>query len=329
MHDHLRDLRREIANQRSPYHLWFQGQVIEIQPQQEGVRIRGIVNATGDSCYSSQGKIIINTSQGSRAFKPCSLGLKILVDSWDTEANPPLQLRELIINNCGVFRGFPQSIGRLVHRKEMKAKSKSSEMRSLPREFCFLQSLEFLKLSRCRNLSYLPSDFGELTNLQHLDLSYCSQVRSLPVSFKQLTLLQYFNLEECVELTVESDKLDLLEDMTKFKYLNFNGCSKLENLPLTNGASLTELYLERTSLGEFPDKIGQLSKLSALEISSDSLTALPSFIGNLSSLNSLKIKKCQNLKYLPVSLETLSSFNFTPYLSLPQTGMFTRFSRAS
>ncbi|GLJ47264.1 hypothetical protein SUGI_0998050 [Cryptomeria japonica] len=364
MHDHLRDLGREIANQKSPYRLWFRGQIIEFQPQQEGIRIRGIANAAGESCYSSQGKIILNTSQGPRDIKPCSIGLKILVgtghffnqqndallkelvwlrcykfqhsvipswfamknlrvlqffdserleDLWNAEADAkswlqiPLELRELTIKNCRVFGGFPESIGQLTHLKEIRVIGKSSKMRSLPREFCLLQSLELLKLYRCENLSSLPSDFGKLTRLERLDLSYCPQLKMIPDSTRQLTLLQYLNLEGCWELTFKSENIDILEHMTKLEYLNVTGCWKLEELPLPNGVSLRELYIKGTRLRELPSTIGQLSKLAMLEISSELLKTLPTCVGNLSSLLELKISSCPNLESLPSSLWNLSS----------------------
>ncbi|GLJ34191.1 hypothetical protein SUGI_0687230 [Cryptomeria japonica] len=170
MHDHLRDLGREIANEQTPYRLWFRNQIIQVQPQQVGIQIRGIVaNATRVNWYS-QRKVKINTSQGVRSLKPSSVGLKILVcmgsntdqgngdlprgliwlcyynflhrklpwfslqslrillltgarnleNLWDTDADAPLQLRELTIQGCQNFRGFPESIGNMMHLKEIR-----------------------------------------------------------------------------------------------------------------------------------------------------------------------------------------------------------------
>ncbi|GLJ33962.1 hypothetical protein SUGI_0683160 [Cryptomeria japonica] len=376
MHDHLRDLGRDIANRQTPYRAWFRDQIIKILPQQERIQIRGIADAIGDKWYSPQGEIIVNTNQGVRGLTPCSVGLKILVctghyinkkngqlpsdlvwlrcyqfqhshlpswlslkslrilelhgarnleDLWDTDANAPLQLREVRIVDYGNFRGFPKSIGDLKHLKEIWIKPKSSEMANLPNEFSLLRSLEHLHLSRCRKLSSLPRDFGNLVLLWNLDLSYCSQLTMLPQSFKQLVLLEYLNLEGCEELTFKSENLDILEDMIKLEYLNLNGCRKLELLPLPRGASLTELYLKDTKLRELPANIGHLSKLPVLEISSELLETLPNTldcpkvkkiesIEGLESLEKIKIIDCGELEALPrladlTSLKTLNLRN--------------------
>ncbi|XP_057852036.2 TMV resistance protein N isoform X1 [Cryptomeria japonica] len=86
MHNHLRDLGREIANQQSPYRIWFPYQVIEVYNETQSIRIRGIASTTTASRIgfeespqcSSGGMIMVNTNNGPRGLTPSLLGLKIL-----------------------------------------------------------------------------------------------------------------------------------------------------------------------------------------------------------------------------------------------------------
>lgn len=175
----------------------------------------------------------------------------------------PVQLRELSIF-CSKFQRFPKSIGRLQHLKKISIHHERTdvavdEMRSLPQEFCLLQSLERLSLGGSE-LSSLPSSFGDLRNLKYVNFSNCTKLRKLPLSFKKLTLLQYLSLNNCYKLTLESD---ILENMTRLLYLGINGSKQLEELPrhVTNQASLTELVCCIERLKELPVNIGQLRKL--------------------------------------------------------------------
>ncbi|KAH9288589.1 hypothetical protein KI387_032706, partial [Taxus chinensis] len=226
----------------------------------------------------------------------------------DNVLQAPVQLRELVIFKCKKFKRFPKSLGSLKHLKKIVV-SGGSDVRSLPEEFCLLQSLEHLQL-RCGKLSSLPGHFGDLRNLRHLDLSGCSELSTLPISFNKLTLLHYLNFSWCNKLTfnLESGNLDILENMAKLEYLNLSGCWKLKELPrhITNQASLRELNVRDTRLRGIPINIGQLSKLRVMEIGSHLLRSLPSSFGNLSSLTNLIINWCSKLESLPDSLGCLN-----------------------
>ncbi|XP_059064017.1 disease resistance protein RUN1 isoform X2 [Cryptomeria japonica] len=368
MHDHFRDLGREISSQQSPYRLWLPHQLtvnfekhVEIE-----YRVREIATfqeELGD--YSSYEELMVNRSQGISTLVPFLAGLKIIVfkgpnlnqliseaskellwlrwfeigqrnlpsrpslkslrvlelyevvggdhhleELWKDSSDAPIQLRELVISGCTEFQRLPESIGSLKHLKKIVVDGGQGgskllhKLKSLPREFCLLQSLEHLELRGCQ-LSSLPDSFGDLSNLQHLYLSGCRELRRLPASFKKLTLLRHLLLEGFYELTMESD---IMEDMTKLENLSLSHCTQLEELPchITNQASLTELLLSNTyRLRELPVNIGQLSKLRELHIESDLLTSLPTSLGDLCSLNNLTIMGCRRLECLPDSLGRL------------------------
>ncbi|KAH9290268.1 hypothetical protein KI387_034385, partial [Taxus chinensis] len=406
MHDHLRDLGRQIAITQSPSRLWFAGQNINMQPR---TMIRGIIAATTGledymlykglpsftSAFQPPLKQCMELMEDStwhqcwRHFfvklpvRPISLGLKILVitnnyftreyaklsmdlvwlrwfhinnrclPSWlslknlrvlelydatkleelweETSTNPPLQLRELKIVFGVRFERFPTSIGRLKKLTKIVLigdyfGGPIYSLKTLPDEFCFLQSLEHLELRACFQLSALPNRLGELSNMRHIALSHCYTLTQLPPSFKDLTQLQYLELWACRRLRIAN--IDILQNMTKLQKLKFTGWRKMEELPgsMTKQASLRELYLDDTMIRNLPIDIGELGKLEVLEIGSPLLTRLPASLGNLSSLTSLIIMGRENSLYpeksgcpireLPFGLEWPSSLCRLKFMQL-------------
>ncbi|KAH9288954.1 hypothetical protein KI387_033071, partial [Taxus chinensis] len=362
MHDHLRDLGREISTRQSSGRLvWLPQQISDIE---RGMLIRGIKAKTTEF-YEELRFTSLSHSQAHTPFQECmelvksfSRDLKLLVvrdnyfneefatlsrslvwlrwhgfqqktlplwlslknlrvlelhraynleELWGDEADPPLELRELIVTRGLRFTSLPTSIGRLKDLKKIICEY-CKGLRDLPKEICYLQSLEHLDLRGCSS-ECLPTEFGDLRNMRHLDLSHCTELRMLPVSFKQLIHLKYINLEWCFHLYFTSANIDILKNMTKLEYLNFAECCKVEELPLLpyQGA-LRELHLFRMdSLREIPDSIGELSKLQVLEIGSHNLESLPTSLGSLSSLTKLELNSCSKLKSLPLSIGNLSS----------------------
>ncbi|KAH9288952.1 hypothetical protein KI387_033069, partial [Taxus chinensis] len=352
MHDHLRDLGREISTRQSSGRLvWLPKQISDIE---RGMLIRGIKTETSEF-YEELRFTSLSHCQAQTPFQECmelvqsySRDFKLLVvrdnyfneefatlsrsliwlrwdcfqqktlplwlslknlrvlelhwavnleQLWGDEADPPLELRELIVTRGLRFTSLPTSIGRLKDLKKIICEY-CDDLRNLPQEICYLQSLEHLDLRGCASLQCLPTEFGDLRML-----------RMLPVSFKQLIHLKYINLQYCSHLYFTSANTDILKNMTKLEYLNFDGCSKVEELPLLpfQGA-LRELRLDwMGSLREIPGSIGELSKLQVLKIGSPNLESLPTSLGNLSSLTMLELYSCSKLKSLPHSIGNLSS----------------------
>ncbi|XP_059065761.1 disease resistance protein Roq1 [Cryptomeria japonica] len=176
-----------------------------------------------------------------------------LEELWN-DTDPPLELRELNLQNANSSLKFPGSIGCLKHLKKISVAPPMMDifMDSLPEGFCLLESLEHLQLRGFDKLTSLPGEFGLLTNLRHLDLSNCRKLRMLPDSFKQLINLQYINLSGCGELTLTSENNYILENMKKLETLNFSACKKVQNLP-------RDICMRK----ELPSNIGELSKLES------------------------------------------------------------------
>ncbi|GLJ25235.1 hypothetical protein SUGI_0482890 [Cryptomeria japonica] len=315
MHDHLRDLGREIANTEPPFRIWSPEQITGIQKKlEERVQIRGMILNTETNDESNFPGFLVNTSTGLSRYLPSWLPLKNLrvleledsdklKELWKNGADTPMHLRELGICGCQRFRRFPRSLGLLQHLEKIVV-DHSIKLRSLPEEFCFLQSLKHLQLSNCEMLSSLPKNFGYLTNLQHLELSFCL-LKEVPISFKQLRFLKHLSIHCCYKLTLESD---ILENMTTLEYLSLSELPQLKILPcqITNQASLRELYLKDTDINELPDNIGQLNKLRVLEIGSCKIRSLPESMGRLNLLERLELKSLAVLDAIP-SLAELTS----------------------
>ncbi|GLJ33583.1 hypothetical protein SUGI_0675240 [Cryptomeria japonica] len=154
----------------------------------------------------------------------------------------PVQLRELVIFNCHNFQRFPNFIGCLKELRKIVVGGGSNSIKSLPEEFCYLQSLQHLELMFSNRLESLPSNFGNLTNLRHLNLYGCGKLRMLPISFKKLMLLQNLNLEGCGKLIIKPEDF---QNIKMLEFLSLSGCEQLKELPrhITNQASLREIYL--------------------------------------------------------------------------------------
>ncbi|XP_059073352.1 TMV resistance protein N-like [Cryptomeria japonica] len=329
MHDHLRDLGREIASSLPPYRLWspdqftirgmilnessddvhkFPGSSLNKGPFPYGLKVFVVGESYRNYLHIaklSTELVWLRCTRITHRNLPSWMSLKNLrvlelddcpnvIGLWKDGVEAPVQLRRLIISSCPTLKIIPRSIGYLMNLKEISLLS--CNVRSLPKEFCHLQSLEHLRLKDCKRLSSLPSCFGHLKVLRHLDLSRCVALEMLPNSCKQLTLLEHLNLEFCEELTLESD---ILENMTKLEYLNLNYCMQLEELPfhITNQTSLRELYLNNTSLRRLPIDIGQLDKLRVMEIGPYEgwfeMQYLPDSMGNLTLLERLALKNLE------------------------------------
>ncbi|GLJ33262.1 hypothetical protein SUGI_0669290 [Cryptomeria japonica] len=402
MHDHLRDLGREIANNQSPSRLWSPQQIdqfINAGNGVQGISIRGVMATTYESTNKleqfarcSQGGTLntrrgscsmallcnltrsllggkLNSQRRSHCQARSSLGLKIfhvegkfnfqvlcdlsremlwlrlynteqinlqslyslenlrvlelsetrqvkicLRELWKTDNNAPVQLRELVINNCSRFQGFPNSIGRLKHLKMIVVHS-GNKMRSLPEEFCLLQSLERLTLTACLRLSLLPNSFGNLIRLGHLDLSHCENLSSLPSSFGDLRNLGQLDLRNCKNLSSLPSSFGNLKTLV---HLDLFHCGKLSSLPSSFGNLKNLGHLDLScckELRKLPVSFKELRLLQHLDLSYClSLTLESDIMENMMKLEYLNLENCEQLEELPrhiTNQASLTELNLT------------------
>eukprot|EP00253_Pinus_taeda_P033013 PITA_33013 len=160
---------------------------------------------------------------------------------------------------------------------------KNGYFKTLPNEFYDMHSLKHITLQNCEQMMLLPDSVGTLTGLQTLDFSGCLSLERLPDSVGQLTGLQTLYLDFCTSLQGLPDSVGQL---TGLQTLELTGCSSLQGLP---------------------DSVGQLTGLQTLYLDScTSLQGLPDSVGQLTGLQTLYLTSCTSLQGLPDSVGQLT-----------------------
>jgi Leucine-rich repeat (LRR) protein len=162
---------------------------------------------------------------------------------------------------------LPESLGKLKSLKKLylsfredmecdegiyMGESKENHLFSLPESFGNLSSLEELYIEGAR-LKSLPESFGNLTALKSLEI-YGSELKTLPGSFGKLAALERFSL------CYEDHRFDILNDMDI-----------------------------RGGLDVWPESIGNLRSLKALDLCGRDSLIVPETLGNLSALQKLHL----------------------------------------
>lgn len=328
MHDHLRDLGRNIAKNEPgcPLRLWRTTEDLSNQSPVRGIKNLADCSRLGADTsslqlLSAEGNLvesIVRVGQSPQLIWLCWLNcpfsslpswiptkkLRVLKISEDDsgletlwqESQVPMQLRELDIAATLLLK-IPESIGQLKHLEKIVLKpgiSDNMDLKSLPDEFCLLQSLKHLELSHCSEMKLLPDSFGNLTSLQHIMLSSLYSLEMLPDSFGNLKNVQHIRLSDCRKLKMLPETFG--NYFTTLQHIDLSGCFRLKTLP----DSFWKIYnLQHIDL----------SYCYNLEICPNSQT-----FGNLTELKYLNMKEC---KMLTISSETLGSITKLEYLCLP------------
>ncbi|GLJ33298.1 hypothetical protein SUGI_0669980 [Cryptomeria japonica] len=322
MHDHLRDLGREIANQQSPYRLWFSGQLIKVHSERQRIGIRGIMATTTE--YTSEferfhpspngTKLIANTSEGYRSLTPSKLGIKIL----QVRGNSYHQIignisRELVWlrwydfgqNNLG-------SLGSLKNLRVLELfRGKNTE--NFLEELWETDSdapvqLRELVISECYNFQRFPTSIGGLKSLRKLVLSnsYGNKIRSLPDEFCLLHSLEHLELSGCGELSSLWSSFGHLRNL---RHLDLSDCKILRRLPISfkELTLLQHLNLQGCSkLTLEPNILENMIKLEYLDLSKcEQLEELPRHIRNQASLRKLYLGGMCRLMDIPLNITEL------------------------
>ncbi|XP_059069275.1 LOW QUALITY PROTEIN: disease resistance protein RPV1 [Cryptomeria japonica] len=331
MHDHLRDLGREVANRQAPYRLWSPQQCIQIHSQQEAIQIRGLVNAIDDNCYLGQGNIRICTSLGERSVALSSLGLKVFVGHGDFINQELGEISgELVWFQCVEFkhRNLPSlkklkilkifsswSLENLwehdtdapVHLKELVIE-KCERLREFPRSIGCLKNLKkiIIRPYHLSWLSALPQEFCNLQSLEHVEIRSCANLSSLPRNFGELTNLKHLNLNGCTALKMLPDSF---KKLTRLEHLNLENCGELiiKSDVVENMRKLR--YLNLTWCKKLEElRLPEVASLTNLYLKGTGLKQLPSNIFHLTKLTELAIGG-EFLETLPSSLGNSSPLN--------------------
>eukprot|EP00253_Pinus_taeda_P007810 PITA_07810 len=153
----------------------------------------------------------------------------------------------------------------------------------------------------------LPNEFCDMHSLKHITLQNCKQMMLLPDSVGILTGLQTLDFSGCPRLERLPDSVGQL---TGLQTLDFSRCSSVERLPDSVGqlTGLQSLNLQEcTRLQGLPHSVGQLTGLQTLNLEScTSLQGLPDSVGQLTGLQELGLSGCYSLQGLPDSVGQLT-----------------------
>ncbi|XP_010453970.2 PREDICTED: disease resistance protein RPP5-like [Camelina sativa] len=253
--------------------------------------------------------------------------------SWNT--------RRLYLSSTKIEE-LPSSISHLSYLVELDM-SDCQRLRVLPSSVRNLVSLKSMNLDGCKHLENLPDTLQSLTSLETLEVSGCLNVnefRRVATNIEVLRISEtsieevparIYNLSQLRSLDISENKrlksLPLsISELRSLEKLKLSGCSLLESFPpeiCQTMSCLRWFDLDRTSVKELPESIGNLVALEVLQASRTAIRRAPWSIARLSRLQVLAIG---NSFYTPEGLlhslcPPLSRFDDLRVLSLSNMNM--------
>eukprot|EP00253_Pinus_taeda_P028447 PITA_28447 len=306
MHDQLRDLGREIADDASlPRRLWLSPEKIDdlLQQSSEMNEVRGI-RSTDD--YSS---VMPRCQRSSELFWHCFM--KLCNNQYPFHGSG-ICLRNLQLLHC---RGF------LVKRILTKVRFPTlvwlrwdnCPYSSLHSSISYLKNLRVLQVEGRKLKTLWKKESQAPSKLRELEIK--ASLSSIPESIGKLTQLERIVIRPYlmygkVNLTQLPEEFCSLQSL---KVLVLDGFSEMKSLPECFGklSSLHRMQLPGcSSLRSLPDSLGDLTSLHQIDLSGcSSLRSLPNSLGDLTSLHQIDLSKCFHLRSLPDSLGDLSSLH--------------------
>jgi Leucine-rich repeat (LRR) protein len=334
MHDHLRDLGRDIADREMPIRLWRRTNNIQVPWQQlyngQGITlVRGIRAVDNVIFYGSTIPGIINrckswsidqfrklrTVETEYKFLPSLLSVAMSQNliwlrlnncpySYLPSCIPMKNLRVLDVKgNKFLWRGKSQA------PLELRELYISSSLLKFPKSIGQLKHIEKIVVDfrGIGQLKALPEEFCGLRSLKYLHLTHQHSMERLPASFGHLTNLQHLDLSHCMTLRMLPNTFSHL---IRLKYLNLRNCFNLTMSDETFDYISTLEYLELSkchSIKVLPLQVAYQTSMEEIHLlSMIHLKELPEDIENLCNLEVLSIGS-PLLERLPRSLGRLTS----------------------
>ncbi|XP_042505362.1 disease resistance protein RPV1-like isoform X2 [Macadamia integrifolia] len=330
MHDHIRDMGREIVLEESRMEpgkrsrLWSDGEIMEVLQEHKGTNmIEGMslryhsktpIEVTSEPFKMmpnirfldiSSTNFVGDLSQFPSALR-CLEWKYIPTDTLPTNFYHKrlvyLNLSDSRIEHVWNIRPQDENQGfqnlKVLNLGHCEHLSKSPD-------FSWFPYLEKLDLQRCTSLDGLDESIGQLSQLKSLILHLCSSFKKLPESIGDLKSLVKLDLTD----TQIEELPDSISRMSSLKELILNSCRSFKKLPESIGdlKSLVKLDLTDTQIEELPDSISRMSSLKELILRwCHSFKKLPESIGDLKSLVKLDLMDTQ-IEELPDSISRMSS----------------------
>lgn len=156
--------------------------------------------------------------------------------------------------------------------------------------------LKWVNLNHSRNLRDLTG-LSKALNLQRLNLEGCIAMETLPHDMENMKSLLFLNLKGCTSLNCLPNI-----NLVSLETLILSNCSNLKEFQVIS-QNLEALYLDGTSIEEFPLDIKKLQKLAFLNMKGCTklmkLKEFPDCLDDMKALKELVLSDCSMLKNLP------------------------------
>ncbi|GLJ40672.1 hypothetical protein SUGI_0839800 [Cryptomeria japonica] len=296
MHDHFRELGREIAVQHSPYRLWLPGQITDIQRHaEESMLVRGIMAATTQfAACSAHDEFPKCSSHFQPPFEKC---MELMEGS-------SRGFSLLVVTGNDFTQEFSQLASELLWLRWFDFKHAN-----LP-SWLSLKTLRVLELYGATSLKGLwEEDAHPPLQLRELIVTATrgSSVERLPRSLSQLkhltkiALIGY--LEDEFGITTLPEEFC---DLQSLEHLELRYWKALSSIPTRFGQLTNLLHVDLCfcqELGVLPDSFKQLKRLLYLDLSGcRNLSVKSDILEDMLKLQKLCFSKCRKLFELPLQI---------------------------
>eukprot|EP00253_Pinus_taeda_P003101 PITA_03101 len=327
MHDHLRDMGREIADVSLPRRLWRPTDRIDDDMLQQSLvisEVRGIrVFDHTDSDSDDHGSVIPWYQRSGELLGSCGMKLCSILPNHGTG----ICMRNLqLLDTSGAlleriltkvqfpnllwlrwdnfpYSSLPSSISlknlTVIQVQGRKLKTLWGKESQAP--------LQLRELEIKAPLSNIPKSIGKLTQLERIVIcpySYQGKVNvtQLPEEFCFLQSLKALELEGFSEMKSLPERFG---ELTNLRQIRLSGCSAMKSLPERFGelTNLRDISLRGCrAMKSLPERFGELTNLHHINFSDCSaLKRLPDSLGNLANLHHIYLNHCSALESLPDS----------------------------
>lgn len=347
MHDHLRDIGKDIIDQESKRfpgrrsRLWRPTDIIKVLRENSGTEaVRGLSFVSRSSNLSPNSEAGVPTTWQAESLSQMKDLKLLLLQGTSFEGDFSQFSKNLVWLRWWDFpyQSLPPNLpvgklevldlarGRVVklwdeddcsqlplNLRELNL-TECNQLQRVPKEIGQMRVLQKIVFKRCRLLTTLPEEFSDLHFLEHLDLTNCRSLGSLPNDFGALKHLRHLDLSFCSKLKTLPDSFSQL---LLIKYLTFEKCKILNIGPNILGKSTSLEHLDFRGcdkLQVLPCNISSQRHLKRLNIHCRGLKQLPEDLGELIGLKYL-ILECPQITQIPDSIGNLIHLEYIDFRS--------------